>query len=54
MGDVDEGVYWECLAGKDVSLVPPTEFYQWLDEHRAYGATLIMLAVTYDNYELEG
>ncbi len=53
LGNVDEGVYWEHLAGKDVSLVPPTEFYQWLDEHRAYGATLIMLAVIYNNYELE-
>lgn len=53
LGNIDEGVYWEYLANKDVSLVPPTEFYQWLDEHRAYGATLIMLAVIYNNYELE-
>lgn len=53
LGNIDEGVYWEYLANKDVSPVPPTEFYQWLDEHWAYGATLIMLAVIYNNYELE-
>ena len=53
LGNADEEIYWECLESKYVSLVPPPEFYQWLDEHRAYGATLIMLAVIYDNYELE-
>lgn len=45
--------YWLNPVAEEASLKPPKEFAQWLEEHYAFGPTLIMLAVIYNNYELE-
>ena len=41
--------YWLNPVAEEASLKPPKEFAQWLEEHYAFGPTLIMLAVIYNN-----
>lgn len=55
LGEISEEDYWinPAINDEDAPINPPKEFYQWLDQHSELGPLLIMLAVTYGNYELE-
>lgn len=57
MGEIDEKEYWRNPTStkglKNVQLKPSKEFEQWVNKHLLFGPVLIMLAVIYNNYELE-
>ncbi len=54
MGGLRKEIYSKHPAAKSKvePLKPSKEFEQWLFEHREFGPSLIMLAVTYGKYEL--
>lgn len=57
MGEIDEEEYWRNPTStcgiENVQLKPSKEFEQWMNKHFLFGPVLIMLAVIYNNYELE-
>jgi hypothetical protein len=50
----EECWFHPAIHEERVSLKPSEEFERWLDEHHTLGPVLIMLALAYGDYELEG
>lgn len=45
--------WYQASVGTDGKFRPSDEFDEWLERHYAFGRVLIMLAIIYNNYELE-
>lgn len=55
MGNASQRDYrwYQMSVGTDEKFRPSAEFDEWLDQHYAFGRALIMVAIIYNNYELE-